>query len=119
MVLRIYDEFFKNLRARWSAGDAIVSTHGHHATTLGCFGVEHVEFCLQVSGIFLRAEVARFIIDDVVHVQGIRHDRERLSSYVDYKWFIAADVVNVVDEAKLLKNLQRVWCATKPEGVKT
>src|SRR6266478_7512378 len=67
----------------------------------------------------LGAEVARFIIDDVIHVQRIGHNRERLSFHVDKEWFIPADVVNVIDEAEFLENLQRVWRATKPERVET
>src|SRR5216684_4512453 len=63
--------------------------------------------------------MARFIVDDVVHVQRVWDDCERLSFHVDQERFIPAHVVNVIDKAKLLENLQRVWCATKPEGIGT
>src|SRR2546421_12780397 len=96
-----------------------MSTDRHHAATLCRFGVKHVELCLQIAGIFLSAEEVRFIIDDVIHVQRIWNDREWFSFHVDQERLIPADVVNVINEAKLLENLQRVWCATKPEGIET
>jgi len=37
--------------------------------------------------------------------------------HVDQERFIPAYVINVIEEAKLLKNLQRVWCAAEPECV--
>src|SRR5216683_4046111 len=119
MSLSVDDEFFEHLRARWAAGDAVVRAHRHHATPGYGLGIERVELLLEIVSIHGRAEVPSFIVHDVVHMERVRHDSKWFVAHVNQERLVAAYVVNVVDEAERLKNLQGMRSAAQPESVES
>src|SRR5229473_5249081 len=117
MGLRVDDEIFEHLGARWATGDAIVRADRHHATPRSGLGIERVELRLEIVRIHGRAEVPSFIVHDVIHVECVGHDSKWFVAHVDQERLVAAHVVNVVNEAERLKNFQGMRSAARPESV--
>src|SRR5258708_2323580 len=117
MGLRIDDELFEHLSARRAAGDAIVRANGHHPTTCSRLGIERIKFRLEIVSIHCRAEVPDFVVHNVIHVECVGHNGKWFVVHVNHEGLVAADVVNVVDEAERLKNLQGMRSAAQPESI--
>ena len=80
---------------------------GHHAPALTRFRVERLELSFQVVSIHRCAEVPSLVVNYVIHVKRIWHDCEWLVVHGHEERFIAADIVNVINESKRLRRSPR------------
>jgi len=96
----VSDELFEHLGARRPTGDTIVRAHRHHATPRSGLGIERVELRLEIVSVHGRAEVASFIIHDVVHVERVGNDGKWFVAHVNQERLVAAYIVNVIDEGR-------------------
>ena len=84
---------------------------GHHSAPGGRLGVEHVKIILQVlevSGVGCGRRIKAY---NIIVANRIGHDGKRFAIHREGKWLIAAYIIDVVDEAQVLKNAQGVWRA--------
>src|ERR1700688_3473018 len=119
MRLSVDDELFEHSGTRGSPRDAIVRANRHHATPRSGLGIERVELRLEIVRIHGRAEVASFIIHDVIHVERVGNDGKWFVAHVNQERLVAAYIVNVIDEAERLKNSQGMRSTAQPESVET
>src|SRR5947207_6119772 len=103
--LRILYEILEHSHTSGPACDTVVGADRHHATAMRAFFVQDVELTFQVGCVGFGAEVARLVVHNVVHVQGVRHYDKGLVSNVHKEWLVAADIVDVVRIAELLQDL--------------
>src|SRR5690348_5015603 len=55
--------------------------------------------------------------DDVVHMEGVRNGDEITALQGHDEWLVAARLVDVVEEAKALQDVQRPWRIAHPVSV--
>jgi hypothetical protein len=92
--------------------------HRHHATPRCALGIKRVELPLEIVRIHGRAEVPGFIIHNAIHAGWAGDDSKWFVPHIYQKRFVAAYVVNVVDEAERLKDSKGLKRARNQKGLK-
>src|SRR6266478_9473366 len=94
-------------------------TDGYHASTCRGLCIQLIEFVFQFAGELRTRPMTAFVVDDVIRVDRIRHDYERLVPNRDQERLIPTDIVDVIDKPEVLQDLECARCATQPESVET
>ncbi len=91
----------------------------HHPTMGDSLRVEDIKIILQILQVSGVCRGRRIKAHDVIITNRIGHDGKRFAFYRHREWLVPADIINVIDEAQVLKNSQGVRCAAQPERIET
>src|SRR5258708_20596750 len=91
----------------------------HHPTVGYSLRVEDIKIILQILQVSFVGRGRRIKAHDVIITNRVRYDGKRFAFYRHRERLVSADIINVIDEAQVLKNSQSVRCTAHPEGVET